>query len=391
MKNGKDLIWFGPPFSYSGYGLHNRAMLIELYKLGWNIKLIASEEHIPPGLIGKELLKSMLKNNVRDPKNTICINLIPPPAIGAFSNYSILFTTLESKTVHPGFFNRCTQFDEVWVPCKDNLKSFLKTGWPKKKVFLCPEGVHTGLYNPESTPLERYKSNRFTFFFCGDWSYRKGVDILIRAYAKAFHPTENVRLLLLTHYQGKGTDDTRDAIAGELPGICNQYNITALPKIEFIYEHLDDCEMPHLFNTVDVGVFPSRGEAWLLPAIQLMSSGKPVITTAWGGQTDYCNNKNSFLIDVEKFDTMHDKISLFVDFYWYQQFAFPSVEHLTKLMRYCYDHPDEVKHKGKKARRECEKNWRWENAAQIANKRLEKIYQARSGIRIHQETGVHTS
>lgn len=373
MTNNKNLLWFGPPYSYSGYALHNRAMIFELAKLGWSILLQPSETHIPPGLIGKENLIQLTKNTIQDPHNAICINLIPPPALGVFSKYTILFTTLESKTIHPGYLRRCMQYDEVWVPCKDNYKSFRDAGYPKKQLYYCPEGVHTGFWSPDVPPNKKYKSNEFTFFFCGDWSYRKGIDILIPAYAKAFESTENVRLLMLTHYQGNGPEKTKEVVLSELLEIMKNNNINKIAKIEFIFDHIPDDELPSVFACADVGVFPTRGEAWLLPAIQCMSMGKPVITTAYGGQTDYTNNKNGYLIDVDKFDTIHDKVNLTVDFYWDQLFPFPSQEHLTKLMRYCYSHPDEVKRKGKIARQDCQKYWTWENSGKVANRRLTQI------------------
>lgn len=369
----KDLIWFGPTYSYSGYAMHNRSMIFELHKLGWNIKLLPTEKHIPDGLIGKDLLLKLTQNYIQDMENCICINLIPPPAIGYFSKYTILFSTLESKTVHRGYLNRCTQFDELWFPCKDNVRSILDTGCPKQKLFLCPEGVHTGFYNPNVTPTEKYKSDKFTFFYCGDWSYRKGVDLLIRAFAHAFKPSDNVRLLLLSHYQGNGKQTSEERISAELMDLCQKHNLHSLPQIDFIFEHIEDEEMPNIFKCADVGVFPTRGEAWLLPAIQLMATGVPVITTSWGGQTDYINNDNGYLIPVEKFDIMDDKVNLVVEFYMEQLFAEPSIKHFIKLLQYTYTHQEEVKLKGRVARIHCEKYWTWKHAGKIADRRLTKI------------------
>jgi len=372
----KNLIWFGPPFSYSGYATHNRSMIFELQKLGWNILLIPSEKHIPDGLIGKDLLLSLTKTKLRNPQNCICINLIPPPAIGYFSKYTILFTTLESKTVHRGYLARCTQFDEVWFPCSDNIKSFLDICYPKKKLFLCPEGVYTNFYSPDVSPDPLYLSQKFTFFYCGDWSYRKGVDVLIRAFCKTFKPSENVRLLLLTHYQGNGKNTSEERIFAELQDIFEREKILSSPEISFIFEHIDDAKMPSVFRCADIGVFPTRGEAWLLPAIQLMSCGIPVITTSWGGQTDYVNKKNGFLIDVEKFDIMDDKVNLTVDFYKEQFFPEPSFSHLCYIMRYVFENQSVVKEKGIYSRNDCLKFWTWENAAKIADRRLIQIYES---------------
>lgn len=374
--NNKNLIWFGPPFSYSGYAQHNRAMLFELNKLSWNIKLIPSENHIPQGLIGKEILSSMLNKQDIKKENTICLNLIPPPAIMFSSCYNILFTTMESRTVHEGFMMRIKQYDEVWVPCMDNYISLINAGFPCSKLKICPEGVYSDYFTPFVQPHPKYFSDKFTFFFHGDWSFRKGIDILIRAYAQAFNENDNVRLLMLTHYQGNDKKVSQDRIPGELWGIAKQYNIKKLPRIDFIFDYITDDELPSVYNCTDVYTCPTRGEAWCLPVIQSMSCGKPAIFTDWGGQTDFSNKKNGYPCKLEKFDIMDDKCNLVVDFYKGQQFAFCDVNHFAALMRHAYENKEEVKKKGEKARQDCIKKWSWKNAGKIADRYLRGIYES---------------
>lgn len=352
-------------------------MIFELHKLGWKIRLIPTESNIPEGLIGKELLQSLVKNTDIDPRDNICLNLIPPPALPYYGKYTILFTTLESKTVHEGYLRRCTLFDEVWVPCLENVASMIKAGWPSKRIYYCPEGVNPVLWSRITTPHEKYRSKLFTFFYNGDWSYRKGIDILIRAYAKAFSPTDPVRLLMLAHYQGNGAEVSRQRIGTELMQICNDANITRHAKIEFIFEHLPDGEMPSLYKSANVYICPTRGEAWGLPIIQAMSCGIPSIVPDWGGQMDYCNKKTSLLIKTEKFDTMHDKVNLEVDFYRYQKFCFPDENHLVKLMKYAYNHPDQMALMGIRASEHVCNNFDWKQSGKIAEERLKEIYETK--------------
>jgi glycosyltransferase involved in cell wall biosynthesis len=372
----KKVIWYGPPYSYSGYAQHNRAMLFELNKLGWDIDLRPTETDIPKGLIGKEILLGMIKNNRHDPANTICLNLVPPPALPLFSCYTILFTTIESDTIHPGFMLRIKQYDEVWVPCMDNYVSLVRAGFPSSKLRIVKEGVYTDFFTPHSPPLPDYKSDLFTFFFHGDWSYRKGIDILLRSYCQAFKTTDNVRLLMLTHYQGTDTEHSAKRITEELKYLLQKFNIKNVPKIDFIFDYIPDSDLSSLYNCTDVYVCPSRGEAWCLPVCQSMSCGRPSIITGWGGQTDFCNSKNGYVCKVDKFDIIDNKCSLSVDFYKGQKFAFCDVNHFSRLMRHCYENQEEVKEKGKKARKDIYKNFDWKFAGQIANRRLRSIYES---------------
>lgn len=369
----KKLVWFGPCYSYSGYATHNRCMLFELYKRGWEIKLMPTEEHIPEALIGKDLLLKMTRNTHINDNESICINLVPPPALPYHGAYTILFTTIESKTVHEGFYRRCTQYDEVWVPCRDNFKSMVNAGMSSNKLHIIPEGVYPEFFRPGINKLSQYKSDKFTFFFNGDWSYRKGIDVMVKAYLKCFSSTDNVRLLMLTHYQGQDKTKSEERITDEFFNLADEIRKENMPNVEFIWDYIPDPIMPELYNCADVYLFPTRGEAWGLPGIQAMSCGKPMITTKWGGQTDYCNRKNTFFIDVEKFDIMDDKVNLTVEFYQQQLFAFPSEKHLIKLLKYCYEHQDEVKRKGILAREHVAKNFNWSTAGELADLRLTAI------------------
>jgi len=373
MTNKKQLVWWGPVFSYSGYAQHNRGIIFELLKLGWDIRLLPTESDIPDGLIGKDRLQSLTKNTHIDLEQSICINLVPPPALPQWGKYTILYTTMETKTVHPGFLNRVQQYDEVWVPCRDNYISLAEAMTKNIPMKVIPEGVDTLSWPVDARPDERYNKDIFTFMFCGDWSYRKGNDILIRAYAEEFGREENVRLLLFVHYQGNGPERTYPTVAREIQYFKNKFKINYLPKIEIIGEHHTDAEMPGIFACADVGFFPTRGEACMLPGIQFMALGIPIITSDWGGQTDYCNNKNSYLIKTEKFDTIDDKVNCMVDFQKGMLMAFPDLDDTKRLLRLAYEREDVLVSKSQSCLRHIRKDFDWKQAGEYANERLLKI------------------
>lgn len=369
----KELLWYGPAYSYSGYATHNRYMLLGLEDLGWKIKLVGTEKNIPEKLHGRKRIIQMTLNRLEDEANAICVNLVPPPGLPAFGKHTILYTTLESLTVHEGFYRRCKQFDEVWVPCKDNYLSMLRSGWPLKKLHLIPEGVDTEFYKPGVEPLPGIKDDMYTFLYVGDWSYRKGVQWLIPAFCKAFNKDDKVRLLISAHYQGGEDAQSRARIQVEYEEILAKNGILNPLRIEFVYDWIPDDKLSNFYNSVDCMVLLSCGEAWALPLIQGMACGIPAVTTAWGGQNDYINKKNGYQVKVEKFDTIHDKVKLSVDFYWYQKFAFPSVEDAAKKLRRVFENQDEAKKKGAAARRHIERKFTWSMAVEKANKRLEVI------------------
>lgn len=367
------IIWYGPPYSYSGYGLHNRKIVLELDHLGFDIKLVPTEEHIPEELPQKEALLHLTKKPLPDHNKVISINCVPPPSSAFRSDYSILYTTIESETLHWGAKVRTSFFNEIWVPCRQNFKTLRKAGFSRRKIFYMPEGVDPILHGPIHKKLQEYQSSFFTFLYIGDWSYRKGIEPLLIAYSTEFKKNENVRLLLLTHYQGHDKKKSEQRILHELDYFKNKHKLNFLPPIEFIFDYLSESNLSRLYNTTDCYVSPSLGEAWNLPVMQAMAHELPIITTDFGGPQDYCNKKNAFLIQIDKMDTIEDKCDLHVDFYQGQKFAFPDIKHLRHLMRHVFEHRAEAKKKGKQARRDCINKWTWAMAGRRIAKRLEKL------------------
>jgi len=52
-----------------------------------------------------------------------------------------------------------------------------------------------------------------------------------------------------------------------------------------------------LYKNCNALVAPSRGEGFGLPMAEAMLFKLPVITTNFGGQKDFCDNENSWLIE----------------------------------------------------------------------------------------------
>jgi hypothetical protein len=236
-----------------------------------------------------------------------------------------------------------------------------------KYLKFCPEGADYNTFNPTTPPGEYYNKNVFTFLFNGDWSYRKGIDILFQAYFEEFSKSENVRLIAFTRYQGNDNKEAVSRLEEELSEFKEKHYKPDLPGIEIISNSVPDYEVPGIFTSADCFVLPTRGEAWGLPITQAMASGIPAIIPDWGGQMTFCTKENSFLIETEKFDTIDDKINCTVDFYKGQQFCFPSVRSLKKQMRLAFTDRILTKEKGVQARKDIVEQWNWENAGNIAN------------------------
>jgi glycosyltransferase involved in cell wall biosynthesis len=101
--------------------------------------------------------------------------------------------------------------------------------------------------------------NNVTFLFCGQMIRRKGIDLLLNAFAKI----ERGRLLLIG----------REA---ELPGLLQSLQPAVRARIEYLGFQPPE-ELPRHFSQADVFVLPSRYDGWGVVINQAAGAGLPVI------------------------------------------------------------------------------------------------------------------
>lgn len=149
----------------------------------------------------------------------------------------------------------------------------------------------------EIDPDYKIPAKKFKFLHVSSCFPRKGVDSLINAYGQAFSCDDDVSLIIKTfeNPHNRLLDKLAEAKASN----------RRFPDIITIFGDIPDAQLKALYAQCDVMVGPSLAEGYGLPFAEAMLSGIPVITTAWGGQTDFCNEGNSWLVDYkfERADT----------------------------------------------------------------------------------------
>lgn len=159
----------------------------------------------------------------------------------------------------------------------------------------------------------------FRFLHVSSCFPRKGVDVMLEAYGKAFNSDDDVSLVIKTFANPHNEVRTwLDNVRGENP---------AYPAVHIIEGDISDAQLKHLYSSCNALLAPSRAEGFGLPLAEAMLMGLPVVTTAWGGQLDFCNEKTAWLIDYSFVQAQtHFKLSNSV---W----AEPDVDELAKALR----------------------------------------------------------
>jgi Glycosyl transferases group 1 len=120
------------------------------------------------------------------------------------------------------------------------------------------------------------------FLFVGGTIWRKGIDLLLAGWEKAFTAEDDVLLVIkdfgvASHYRGQTQGEALRALSQR----------DDLAPILYLDEELPGSELPALYRAADVLVAPYRGEGFGLPILEAMACGVPAIHTAIGPSSEF--------------------------------------------------------------------------------------------------------
>lgn len=164
-----------------------------------------------------------------------------------------------------------------------------------------------------------FKAKSFRFLHVSSCFPRKGADVLLRAYGDAFSARDDVTLVIKTFRNPHNEIEAMLAAA--------RASRRDFPDVVLLFDELSDGQLKALYGSCDVLVAPSRAEGFALPIAEAMLTGLAVITTNWGGQLDFCDDKNAWLIDYD-FAAAQTHFALSGS-----AWAEPKADHLAALMR----------------------------------------------------------
>lgn len=185
--------------------------------------------------------------------------------------------------------------DRLLVYSRAVRRHAIASGIPASKVRVVPLGVDDAVFTPTGPTHPLATTKRFRFLFVGAPVARKGADVLLEAYRRAFGPDDDVCLVIKDHphdlfYEGEAIRDRIRAAAADPHG----------PAVEYLCELLPADGLAALYRSCDVGVFPYRAEGFCLPILEAMASGLPSIVPRFGAALDFCSARTSLLMPVRR-------------------------------------------------------------------------------------------
>lgn len=350
--------------SYS-LSIVNRNLAIALDKLGYNVSLFATTgagDYVPKkGSITDKKVKTLWENQIRYP--TFAIRNIYPPRIKDMQGrYNLIYFAWEESSVPWEWINDFNSLDGILVPSNFVKKVLIKSG-VKSRIEVIPNGVEVDVFQKDILPMKLNTNKKFLFFNVGSGFPRKGIDVLLRAYAKEFSKDDDVCLVLKTF------PNPHNHTSEQIKNIVGSDG----PEIIHIDKDITQNDLVSLYIKCDCYVSPSRGEGFGLTIAEAMLYKIPVIATRYGGQLDFCDDENSYLID---FELKPSKTHLMEEYSMEGSlWAEPDIDHLSSLMRHVYENKNsnEVKTKIEAAYTNIKNNFNWGVSAKKAIEFLRSV------------------
>jgi glycosyltransferase involved in cell wall biosynthesis len=353
-------VYFGGQvYSESEYAEEVRAAGLHLAEHGLRVQFVPLHHGSDSsGLIPENLrtrLKFLERQLVDVPKSVIFQS---GPAPGWNLDWAgrtrVGRTMFDTDGLPEVFRDACSAMDEVWVPGHFNLETFAKGGVDKRKLRLVSGGVDTRIFNPDAAPLEIKPKRTFNFLSVLDWHLRTGYDALLRAYLQEFSPNDDVALVLKP-YQVAGYSDIEAQVVYFIERTAG-LAMEKAPAVILLNGFIPQSQMPSLYATADAFVLPSRGGACGKSYLEAMACQLPVVATNWGGQLDFLNGENCYLID-SRLTPVPSEVE--IEHYRGHCWAEPSVDHLRQVMREVYSHPDEARKRAERGREDVLHKYDW--------------------------------
>jgi len=351
-KDNLEIVW-STNIDPSGYSSCARSYIKALYNnKNCSIKIIINNVARNINLMGlsKEdlLFFSSLNISKLPKKDSIFVQHCVPDRAILNNSLDILYTVTE-MCVPNRWVRICNSCDLIMTAsnfCKEKME---ESGIKSNIMEVVPHCHDKKVWNPSVKPLNIGNLKDFNFLFIGDYTPRKGGDILVKNFIKTFAGKKDVSLTLKAYFNSF-SDEDQELLIKRIEKTINETKVakSKRPKVFFYGDIISEDLMPRFIKSFDCLVSPHRGEGWGLPISYSMALGLPTIATNYSGNLEFMNEKNSFLIDILGFEPVCREMAEINPNFEDREWPIVDEDDLCDKMKFIYDNSQKAKEIGNK-------------------------------------------
>jgi glycosyltransferase involved in cell wall biosynthesis len=366
MPERPKIAWSGPFLNASSLAFVNRRLVAALVARGNVDVSLACEplasEHIPPAYRVFADLRAPFSPGEAD---VAVVHGFPPRFAAPRGPRYVHVQPWEYGSMPVEWYEALhDDCDDVWTHSTYNRDAYLEAGMLAERVAVVPHGVDSAIFTPNG-PKAALGSGDFRFLFVGGTLSRKGIDVLVNAYGRAFSRRDPVVLTIkdmssANFYKGQTRSEDLRALAQR----------TDIARIEYVDAIVPDEAMAQLYRASNVLVHPYRGEGFAMPVLEAMACGVAPVVTAGGATDDFVDESVGWRVKSARRNLAAGVAPLpTVGSAWVLE---PDADDLAATLRAAYEQRDAVRDRGAAAA-ERASEWTWDRAAAIAERRFEVI------------------
>lgn len=344
------LEFVGKFYDNHSLSIVNRNIALGLHKKGINLRIVPLDSYDPSCNIKEEQVKTLqeLEKNSLDDLPEVQVRHSYPPLWDwpVSDNTKVIYIQPWEypKALFEWQYKFETFADAVIVPSNYCKQVFLKGGIKPSKIHVLPNGYDEEIFNTQpGDSVEQFgiNPNKFNFIYVGNSQWRKGLDILLNVWAKAFSKADNARLIIKDSPRIYGKTNI-------IPEIVKLQYKTGCADIIYIDDELSANEMANLYKASKVLVHPYRAEGFAMHVQEAAACGCVPIIPANGPTDDFIPDNKGFRVPVRQTPINIEDPSLFalkpgdattmMSTHTFINEPYP--EHLLRAMRFVYHSHD---------------------------------------------------
>ncbi|HET9763560.1 MAG TPA: glycosyltransferase family 4 protein [Casimicrobiaceae bacterium] len=273
---------------------------------------------------------------------------------------AFVFDTPEFRVLRPGVTRklRATARDadrvHMLVPSRWAGEAYLRFGIAPERVHVVPHGIDPRVLHPDGRRREASRrelgvAGGFVFLSVGAMTDNKGIDLLLRGFARVASRHADAWLVL------KGADDlyaSGDRVRRALDALRTAERETVASRLSYLGDRRSARDMANLLRAADCYVSPYLAEGFNMPVLEAAACGVPVICTAGGATDDFISPSFAWRI---RSTLQRARTDLGVG-----EVLQPDIEHLVELMAQAVADPGAAQRMGAAGALHAARDYTWD-------------------------------